>query len=245
MVRTLILLQLLTVSPREAHEAERLVHESMREYDLAEFDQALTDATQAYKLDPVPAILFNLGQCHRALRHWDKAAFFFRRYLDKLPNAPNRRLASELLAEADARANAQGVAASRPTALPSPPSSEVLVLAPASEAPQKQLQGSFGPAVPPAAIGVEGRASAPAARHSHLLGIGLLAGGILAAGVATVAEVEVQSYLANRSAVHSPTTGTFSALDLQRQTVQNGWFPTAIVLGLVAAAGFTGAALTW
>lgn len=251
MLRTLLVVQLLAVSPKDVHEAERLVHQSMREYDLADFDHALADATSAYELDPLPALFFNLGQCHRALRHWDKAAFFFRRYLAKLPNAPNRKVALELLAEADAKANAREMAVG--PVLPPPAAAQlapsgapsVLVLAPSAEAvpPPEPVAASVlaTPGPPPRGAS----ASAPPRRHTtRLLALGLLAGGILAGGVAAVGQVQVQGFLSNRAAVRSPTTGSYTQL-FNEQAAAKSWLAPSIVLGVLAAVGITGAVLTW
>src|SRR5208282_1727037 len=72
LLHAILLLQLLATPP-EAHDAEALVHASMRDYDLGYFEQALREAEQAYRLYPLPQILFNIGQCHRALEHWERA----------------------------------------------------------------------------------------------------------------------------------------------------------------------------
>ena len=69
-------------------------------YKLGEFAEALAEYTRAYELYPAPPLLFNLGQCHRNLKQWDKAVFFFEGYLRERPTAKNRALVEDLLAEA-------------------------------------------------------------------------------------------------------------------------------------------------
>src|SRR5438874_2068998 len=54
---------------------------AQRAYDLGQFDEALRDFSEAYRLKPLPGILFNLAQCHRQMRSYERAAFFYRRYL--------------------------------------------------------------------------------------------------------------------------------------------------------------------
>jgi len=51
-----------------------------REYNLARFDEALAHYEKAYEVKPIPAFLFNIAQCHRKLRHWERAIFFFQSY---------------------------------------------------------------------------------------------------------------------------------------------------------------------
>ncbi len=69
----------------------------MIEYNEGEFGYALIDAKAAYSLRPVPALLYDLGQIHRALHHWEEAAFSFRAYLRQLPDAPNRATVEDLI----------------------------------------------------------------------------------------------------------------------------------------------------
>ncbi len=69
-------------------------------YKLGDFAKALDDYQQAYKLFPVPALLFNIGQCHRQLKQYERALFFFEGFLrDSAPNAPNRDVVEGLAAE--------------------------------------------------------------------------------------------------------------------------------------------------
>jgi hypothetical protein len=113
-------------------EAHRLALQSIREYNVEDFEAALRDAKQAYALSGLPALLFNLGQCHRALGHWKDAAFAYRGYLRERPDARNRAEVVALIDEMEAKASAQKpapapaaktsntTAAPIPTATPTP-----------------------------------------------------------------------------------------------------------------------------
>src|SRR5437899_3114539 len=70
-------------------------------YDLGQFDEALNHFSEGYRLDPLPGILFNLAQCHRQLGHWERAAFFYRRFLALAKDKPDEALVSELIAEVE------------------------------------------------------------------------------------------------------------------------------------------------
>lgn len=70
-------------------------------YDLGEFDQALVRYTEAYKLKPLPAFLFNIAQCHRQLKNYERASFFYKRYLSLQKKATNAAQVKELIAEMD------------------------------------------------------------------------------------------------------------------------------------------------
>ena len=68
-------------------------------FNLGRFDEALTGYQQAYEALPLPAFLFNIAQCHRNLRNREQAVFFYQRYLSLAPDAPNRPVVEELIAE--------------------------------------------------------------------------------------------------------------------------------------------------
>ncbi len=87
----------LGVAPPAAREAKELTRRSLVEYDTGDFDRSLADATRAYELDPLPAFLFNIAQCHRALHHWEQAEFFYHRYLGHVPRAKNRKMVEGLI----------------------------------------------------------------------------------------------------------------------------------------------------
>ena len=68
-------------------------------YDLGRFEEAIAHYSAAYDAMPLPALLFNIGQCHRQLGQFGRASFFYGRYLDLAPRASNATLAHELLEE--------------------------------------------------------------------------------------------------------------------------------------------------
>ncbi|NOK31832.1 tetratricopeptide repeat protein [Corallococcus exercitus] len=77
-------------------------------YDLGEFDRALKAFSEAYRLKPLPAFLFNIAQCHRQLNSPSRAAFFYRRYLALSQEEPaNADVVRELIAEMDTKARVQ------------------------------------------------------------------------------------------------------------------------------------------
>ncbi|RYZ40694.1 MAG: tetratricopeptide repeat protein [Myxococcaceae bacterium] len=77
-------------------------------YDLGEFDRALKSFSEAYRLKPLPAFLFNIAQCHRQLNNPSRAAFFYRRYLALSSEEPaNADVVRELIAEMDNKVRAQ------------------------------------------------------------------------------------------------------------------------------------------
>jgi tetratricopeptide (TPR) repeat protein len=81
--------------------AKAEVQKAQVHYKLGRFDQALEAYSRAYELFNAPALLFNIGQCHKNLRDFERAIFFFEGYLreESNPNPRTRALAQELIAE--------------------------------------------------------------------------------------------------------------------------------------------------
>ena len=73
-----------------AKEAKAAYEEGARHYDLAEYAEALTSFKDAYRAKTDPSFLFNIAQCLRKLERMEEAATFYRTYLRRAPEAPNR-----------------------------------------------------------------------------------------------------------------------------------------------------------
>jgi tetratricopeptide (TPR) repeat protein len=232
LIHAILLLQLIA-TPTDLREAERLVHASMSDYDLGFFDKALHEAEDAYRRDPLPLILFNIGQCHRALEHWEKAAFYFRRYLQKLPDAPNRALVESLLTAIDYKLKAQQ--------LPAPaPAPVVVVAAPPPPASSPATPVSIAPTA------LEASVTPP---HSHTTAWVLGAVTLACVAVAVVGIVEVQSYESLRGQLATERSYTQWQRDsttvLGEASGATSWEVAAITAGAAALATGTGAVLTW
>lgn len=131
---SILIASLLAAHPVPA-DVRRLVRDSIREYNAGDFDLALRDAKQAYEISGLPALLYNLGQCHRALGHWKEAVFYYRGYLREQRDPPNREEVSKLVLEMSAKLQAAESRAAAPPAPPPAPASPVapvLVEAPAA-----------------------------------------------------------------------------------------------------------------
>jgi tetratricopeptide (TPR) repeat protein len=84
----------------EEAKARQLYKSGMKAYDVGDFDGALKLYSDAYKLASLPGFLFNIAQCHRQLANYERAAFFYGRFIDtSKPKAMNVDLATQLLAE--------------------------------------------------------------------------------------------------------------------------------------------------
>ncbi len=93
-------------------EARAHFERGKRLYEVAKFQEALEAFTAAYETKALPDILFNIGQCHRRLGHWDAALFFYRGFLSyQADDSPDRAEAERLMKEVEAAKAAQAVAA--------------------------------------------------------------------------------------------------------------------------------------
>ncbi|MGM0596913.1 MAG: PEGA domain-containing protein [Myxococcota bacterium] len=68
--------------------AKNLYVEGEKLYVKGKFAQALSKYMKAHELSNKPGLLFNIAQCHRNLKKYEKARFFYKLFLDKLPNNP-------------------------------------------------------------------------------------------------------------------------------------------------------------
>ena len=91
--------------------ARELFDGAEAEYALTHYDRALAGYEEAFRTKQLPGLLFNIGQCHRQLRHYDKAALFYREYLERQPAAKNRALVESLIREVDEQATREKAAA--------------------------------------------------------------------------------------------------------------------------------------
>jgi tetratricopeptide (TPR) repeat protein len=98
----------------EAVEARRHYAQGSRAYDLAEYEEALREFKEAYRIVDDPAFLFNIAQCHRKLGRLPDAITFYRSYLRRAPHTPNRAEVERIIAEAE-RAEVSRPAAPAPS----------------------------------------------------------------------------------------------------------------------------------
>lgn len=84
---------------RALAKAKKLYNEGEKLFALGKFSAALTKYEAAFEAKPLPAFLFNIGQCHRNLGDYDSAIFSFRKYLKLQPDAQNREAVLDYIDE--------------------------------------------------------------------------------------------------------------------------------------------------
>jgi tetratricopeptide (TPR) repeat protein len=192
----------------------------MLEYDTGEYVKALADIEQAYEIDPRPALLFNVGQCQRALGHYREAGLAFKAYLREVPSAHDRGHVETLVAEMEKLAQ-QALAAQKPAPpapiliLPASPSPVAPAPAPAPvAAPKPPPRAAPLPAAPAAAV------TEPAAK-GHIpagawwlggVGLGVAVVGTILFAVAESALSGDDATLKNGNTLHQiPASSFYSA----------------------------------
>jgi tetratricopeptide (TPR) repeat protein len=79
--------------------AKKLYREGEKLFALGKFAPALVKYEAAFEAKPLPAFLFNIGQCHRNMGNYDQAIFSFRKYLKLQPEAVNREAVLDYIDE--------------------------------------------------------------------------------------------------------------------------------------------------
>ena len=88
---TLLVCALPTVaSADDVSGAKHFFETGSKHFDLGEFDEALRDFKEGYRLKEDPVFLFNIAQCQKALQLRPDAIRSYKTYLRRRPGAPNR-----------------------------------------------------------------------------------------------------------------------------------------------------------
>jgi tetratricopeptide (TPR) repeat protein len=84
---------------RSVEDAKRFFYSAQTHFRLGEFEQALHDFQDAYRLRQDPALLFNIAQCYKHLGRLDDSLHSYRSYLRDAGNVPNRETVEKSIAE--------------------------------------------------------------------------------------------------------------------------------------------------
>jgi tetratricopeptide (TPR) repeat protein len=120
--------------PPDAAALARLHFESaQRHYKVGRFQEAFQDYQRAYELAPFPDLLFNMGQCQRNLKDYDRALFFFRSYLKEKKNATDRVRIEQLIAQLEGERTSVATVPTASVAIAEPEPAPPLTAPPAIE----------------------------------------------------------------------------------------------------------------
>jgi tetratricopeptide (TPR) repeat protein len=111
-------------------EARAHYETGMTLYDAGDFKKAIEEFRTAYEIVPTPGLLFNLGQAYRLEKNYDMALYFYRTYLSRMPDAPNRADVDRRITEMEELLKNQPPR--EPTTAPEPASAQPAAQSPAS-----------------------------------------------------------------------------------------------------------------
>jgi len=83
-------------------ETKAVYDKAVTEYDLGHYKDALVDFEKVYTLQHVPALLFNIAQCHRLLGELKEAAAVYRSFISRDPQSSRVDQARALLDQVEA-----------------------------------------------------------------------------------------------------------------------------------------------
>jgi tetratricopeptide (TPR) repeat protein len=115
----------------DPNSARTLFMSGTKHFDLGEYEQALSDFKEAYRIKDDPVLLYNIGQCQRMLKHNEDALRAYKTYLSRATDAVNRADVERKIATLQEAIDKQNRAAESPPRDQAPPPSVVAPPAPA------------------------------------------------------------------------------------------------------------------
>jgi tetratricopeptide (TPR) repeat protein len=187
-------------------------------FRLGDYDGAIREWTEAYKLKNDPVFLYNIAQAYREKKDFEKAISFYSNYLKESPNAANRATVEERIQEMKDSLDKQRATAEKPPSGPVGPG-ERLPIVPARQ------EGEAGARSPGRTLKIAGIAAGAG-------GAALLVTGIIFGISAKSDQQDVQNAV-DSGAVWTPELQNQANSGQTKATVAN----VTIGLGIAAIAG--------
>jgi tetratricopeptide (TPR) repeat protein len=92
-----------------------------KHYELAEYDAAIADFKEAFRISDQPGYLFNIAQAYRLAHNCSDALTFYKTFLRRVPDAPNAAKVHELVSEMETCAAKQPAPEPPNPTVPTPP----------------------------------------------------------------------------------------------------------------------------
>jgi hypothetical protein len=111
------------LTPAQKLEMKQLYEKATRAYDVGKYNEAIEDYQKAYEIGGDPPMLYNIAQAYRLNDQPAEAVRFYRRYLQRAPNARNREDVERKIADLEKTIEdrRKAAAAATPPPLPAPP----------------------------------------------------------------------------------------------------------------------------
>lgn len=221
----LIALLLAASSPDNSAAAREHFKSAQLHYSLGEFEDAVKDFREAYRLRQEPAILFNIAQGYRQLGKYSDAYFYYRQYLSQKSDAPNRPEVESLVEQMRRRMDEENEQKMRTERDPAAVHNSESTLAAAAPLP---LAAKPGAATAP----VVKAAPAPSSpRALHLAGYAAMGAGALAGGAAFVFHSSAQSSADQFNRKYAAGQLTLADTRLRTDAQSKGKLATAALIG--------------
>lgn len=138
-------------------EARKHVDKAKVHYKLGEFEQAIAEFKEAYRVKPAPGLLFNLAQAYRMAGDLKQSRFYYQNYLRDQPNAPNRLEVERQLEQIAAAMAEEDAKTAAPPAKPSsaPPEPAPVVASASTEPSPAPVPVVVEPIAPPEPTTIE------------------------------------------------------------------------------------------
>jgi tetratricopeptide (TPR) repeat protein len=178
------------ITPQQKQEMKSLYERATRAYDVGKYNEAIEEYQKAYEIGGDPPMLYNIAQAYRLNDQPGEAVRFYRRYLQRAPNARNKDDVERKIAEQEKIVEDRRKAQAAVTPPPAPPP---VTTAPPSTTPPAPAV-TVGPPAPAPAVTttpepVTGETPPPAPVGESSSGKTLKIVGIAVIGVGVLAEV--------------------------------------------------------
>jgi tetratricopeptide (TPR) repeat protein len=155
------------VTPQEKQEMRQHYEKGNRAYDIGKFAEAIEEYQKVYEIGGDAAMLFNIAQAYRLADQPAEALRYYRRYLQRAPEARNRADVERKIADLDKAVQEHARAAPATPAAPAPAPAPPSPVAPTPAPPPAAAVKPAPPAAPlkpaaPAAVAAPPPAAVPA-----------------------------------------------------------------------------------
>lgn len=147
---TLLALLTATAAAQPKPDASALEASGNKHFELAEYDAAINDFKEAFRISDEPGYLYNIAQAYRLKKDCRESSTFYKTYLRRLPNAPNAAKIRERITEMDKCAETQPVApvVTAPTTPTTPTTTGPTATGPTTAQPTEPLDQPEEPEAP-------------------------------------------------------------------------------------------------
>jgi hypothetical protein len=219
------------LTPQQKQEIHQHYQQATRAYDLGKYQEAIDEYQKVYEIDGDPVMLYNIGQAYRLNDQPQESIHFYRRYLQRSPEARNREDVERKIAAQEKLIEERRKAAAAVS--PPPPKNEQPPPPKVEQPPPPPPPVVVAPPPPPA--------PAPPSTARRVIGWSMIGVGVAADVVAVIEGIRAKNkgdQLTQNSMqmVHPPFDAT------QQQIQSDG--KTANIIAIVSGIAGTAVAVT-